>query len=85
MFAISHDLMGALDLQGRLVWTNPAWEVVLGHDQGELAGMPYLELLHPDDRERALTIQRELAAGRTDRPELEVRLRTTAGEHRWIL
>ena len=85
LFALSHDLMGALDLEGRLVWANPAWEVVLGRDPAELTGTSYLELLHPDDRERALAVQAELGAGRTDRPELEVRLRTSTGEDRHIL
>ena len=85
LFALSHDLMGALDLEGRLVWANPAWEVVLGRDPAELTGTSYLELLHPDDRERALAVQAELGAGQTDRPELEVRLRTSTGEDRHIL
>ena len=85
LVALSHDLMGALDLEGRLVWANPAWRAVLGHDPAELPGTPYLELLHPDDRGRALAVQAELAAGAVVRPELEVRLRTTAGEDRWIL
>jgi PAS domain S-box-containing protein len=56
LFALSHDLMGALDLEGRLVWANPAWEVVLGRDPAELTGTSYLELLHPDDREGALAV-----------------------------
>jgi PAS domain S-box-containing protein len=85
LFALSHDLMGALDLEGRIVWANPAWEVVLGRDPEDLAGTSYLELLHPDDRERALAVQAELGAGRTVRPELEVRLRTSTGEHRHVL
>jgi len=85
LFALSHDLMGALDLDGRLVWANPAWEVVVGRDPAALAGTPYLELLHPDDRERALAVQAELAGGQTERPELEVRLRTSSGEDRHIL
>ena len=85
LFALSHDLMGALDLQGRLVWTNPAWEHLLGFGTEELTGSLYLDLLHPDDRERALAVQAELARGRTDRPELEVRLRTSTGEVRHIL
>jgi PAS domain S-box-containing protein len=85
LFALSHDLMGALDLDGRLVWANPAWEVVLGRDPSDLVGTPYLELLHPDDRGRALAVQSDLAAGRTERPELEVRLRTSTGEDRHIL
>ena len=85
LVAQSHDLMGALDLEGRLVWANPAWRAVLGRDPAELAGTPYLELLHPEDHGRALAVQAELAAGAVVRPELEVRLRTTAGEDRWIL
>ena len=85
LFALSHDLMGALDLEGRLVWANPAWEVVLGRDPAELTGTSYLELLHPDDRARALAVQAELRAARTERPELEVRLRTSTGEVRHIL
>jgi PAS domain S-box-containing protein len=83
--SLSHDLMGALDLEGRIVWANPAWEVVLGRDPAELSGTPYLDLLHPDDRGRALAVQGELRAGRTERPELEVRLRTSTGEVRHVL
>ncbi len=85
LFAFSHDLMGALDHEGRLVWTNPAWEHVLGRPSSELTGAPYLELLHPDDREHALAVQTELAAGRTQRPELGVRLQTGSGEYLWVL
>ncbi len=33
LFALSHDLMGALDLEGRLAWTNPAWEHLLADRQ----------------------------------------------------
>ena len=36
LVALSHDLVGALDLEGRLVWANPAWEVVLGRDPAQL-------------------------------------------------
>jgi len=85
LVTLSHDLVGALDVEGRLVWVNPAWEVVLGHDPAQLTGASYLDLVHPDDRGRALAVQAELAAGRTERPELEVRLRTTAGDVRHIL
>src|SRR3954452_15291134 len=83
--ALSHDLMGAIDLEGRLVWVNPAWKVLLGHGPESLTGVSYLDLLHPDDRERARTVQARLAAGDTDRPELELRLRTTGGVDRHVL
>jgi signal transduction histidine kinase len=57
LVALSLDLMGALDLEGRLVWANPAWQAVLGRDPAGLAVTPYLELLHPDDHGRALAGQ----------------------------
>jgi PAS domain S-box-containing protein len=85
LFALTHDLMGALDLEGRLVWTNPAWEHLLGRPTAELAGASYLELLHPDDRQRALAVQADLAGGRTTRPQLEVRVLTSSGQERWVL
>ena len=85
LFDLSHDLMGATDRDGRLVWTNPAWDRQLGWDAAELAGTPYLELVHPDDRERARCAERALAQGAGEWPEIEVRVRTRDGGHRWIL
>jgi PAS domain S-box-containing protein len=76
--------MGALDRQRRLVWTNPAWTRVLGWDGADLAGMPYLELLHPEDVERAEEGERGLMkAGRW--PEIGLRVRRRDGGYRWIL
>jgi PAS domain S-box-containing protein len=85
LVALSHDLMGAIDREGRLVWVNPAWTVLLGHELDALIGVPYLDLVHPEDRERTVAVQAELGAGRADRPELELRLRTAAGGHRHVL
>jgi PAS domain S-box-containing protein len=82
---LSHDLMGALDAHGRLVWANPAWERILGWDPGELPGTPYVELLHPDDRERAQEAERAIQGGASRWPEAELRVRTRDGGHRWIL
>jgi PAS domain S-box-containing protein len=83
--ALSHDLMGALDARGRLVWTNAAWETVLGWSEHELAGTVYSSLVHPDERARVEAAEREWAAGETRWPELEVRVRAHGGAHRWFI
>ena len=85
-FALSHDLMGALDVEGRLVWANPAWEHVLGRTPPSSPGTPYLELLHPEDRERALAVQAELRGRARDAAGARTSAsRTRAGGHRWML
>ena len=85
LFDLSHDLMGATDRDGRLVWTNPAWERLLGWRPAELDGVRYLELVHPDDRERAHGAEQALAGGAGEWPEIEVRVRDRDGRHRWVL
>src|SRR3954447_20083510 len=85
LVALSHDLMGAVDERGRLVWTNPAWERVLGWPPGALGGSFYLDWLHPDDRAGAAEARRALSEGAGEWPEIEVRVRTRTGDHRWVL
>src|SRR3954453_17213957 len=46
--ALSHDLMAALDPDGRIAWTNPSWRRLLGWGREELAGAELAGLLDPD-------------------------------------
>lgn len=86
LFALSHDLLGAAAPDGRLMWVNPAWEELLGWTEAELLTVPYLELIHPDDRPAAALLADELVRRRAgERPEIELRARTSDGGHRWIL
>jgi PAS domain S-box-containing protein len=85
LVALSHDLMGAVDVHRRLVWTNPAWKAVLGWEPEELAGVVYSDLLHPDDRPAAANAERALLAGAGRWPEAEFRVRSRRGDYRLIL
>jgi PAS domain S-box-containing protein len=58
---LSHDLMAAVQPDGRIAWANPAWRTLLGWAEDELAGMPFAELLGPGDA-AALFERRELVA-----------------------
>ena len=84
--AVTHDLLAAADADRRLVWTNPAWQSALGWSAAELAAGPYHALIHPADRERVTTAERDVLSDRAGtRPEIELRLRAREGDHRWFL
>jgi PAS domain S-box-containing protein len=83
---MTNDLLGAAGADRRLVWTNPAWQPLLGWTPEELAARSYHELVHPDDRERVSEAEREVLAGRAgERPETELRLRARDGSYRWFV
>jgi PAS domain S-box-containing protein len=85
LFALSHDLMGAIDREGRFVWTNPAWDSTLGWTADALAGMRYLDLVHPEDIARIEVAEAALRGGAAHWPDTELRVRHRDGSYRWIL
>ena len=53
-FAESIDMLCFLDFSGYFKRLNPAWERTLGFTRKELMSRPFIEFVHPDDRERTL-------------------------------
>lgn len=51
---MSPDLLCMLDFSGYFKQLNPVWERTLGFTQQELMARPFIEFVHPDDRERTL-------------------------------
>jgi PAS domain S-box-containing protein len=68
---------------GYLKRVNAAWLRMLGYEQEELLGRPYLDFVHPDDRDRTLAEAERLAAGATA-VWFENRYRTKEGSYRWL-
>ena len=80
---VTPDLLGALNSRGYFETSNPAWQVILGWTEQEVAGMSIFELLHPDDVERTragfnLTQQGQPAI------RFPNRYRHKNGSYRWI-
>jgi PAS domain S-box-containing protein len=80
---VSPDLLGVFHPDGYFERLNPAWEVVLGWSESEIAGRSVLDLIHPDDVERSAEAVRTLAAGKPVF-RFENRYRTRDGSYRWL-
>jgi PAS domain S-box-containing protein len=64
IFTLSSDLITVADFDGHFTRVNPAAEEVLGYTEEELLARPYLDLIHPDDRERTAAEAARIGQGR---------------------
>lgn len=62
-FARSIDMLCIADAKGYFRALNPAWEKTLGFTRDELAAKPYLDFVHPDDRDSTRVKMRGLSHG----------------------
>jgi PAS domain S-box-containing protein len=84
-FTLSLELLCIADNEGNLQRVNPAWEETLGWTIDDLAKKPFVELVHPDDREMTLRAIRENAAGSAALVvEFENRYLCSDGSYRWF-
>lgn len=72
------------DELGRLVFLNDAWKDLSGFELDSARLHPLTDFLHPDDRSRARDAIRALLGGDGQEWTDELRLRTLAGEIRWV-
>jgi PAS domain S-box-containing protein len=82
-FKLSLDLFCVATFQGYFVRLNPAWQTVLGFSEDELRASPFIDFVHPDDREVTL---RELSRVTTGEHVInfENRYRTRDGSYKWL-
>ena len=83
-FAVSIDMLCFLDFSGYFKRLNPAWERTLGFTIEELMSRPFIEFVHPDDRERTLAQNREVRSG-GQALGFQNRYLCKDGSYRWFL
>jgi len=66
---------------------SPGYYRMLGYEPGEfpMNEKEWLELVHPDDRDRVYRANRDCIENRVGSFEIEYRMRTKTGEWKWIL
>jgi PAS domain S-box-containing protein len=85
MYALTRDLFCTVGFDGCIKTANPAWERALGYSTEEMAGQPFLDLVHPDDRPRTMReFERLLASGELT-IDFENRYQHKDGSYRWLL
>ncbi len=83
-FDVSLDMLCVLNFNGYFKRLNPAWERTLGFTVGELMSRPFIEFVHPDDRDRTLRQNGEVRGG-GQALAFENRYLCKDGSFRWFL
>jgi PAS domain S-box-containing protein len=81
---LSLNLLCIAGTDGYLKHVNPAWETTFGYTKEELLSRPYLEFVHPNDREATIAEATNIASGRSTL-SFENRYRCKDGTYRWLL
>jgi PAS domain S-box-containing protein len=83
-FEVSIDMLATANEDGYFIRLNPAWTKTLGYDLEELRGRPYVDFVHPDDRDATnAEAARQVNRGQTVL-NFQNRYRHRDGSYRWL-
>ncbi len=83
IFNLSLDMLCVAGFDGRFRQLNPSWETTLGWTREELRARPFLDFVHPEDREGTVAAMSVLAEGRVVR-DFDNRYECRDGSFRWL-
>lgn len=76
--------MDLVDMQGRIVESNPAFQEMLGYSAEELRGKTAADFTHPDDFRVEMQLYRETIEGKRDHFHMEKRYYRKDGRMIWV-
>jgi diguanylate cyclase (GGDEF)-like protein/PAS domain S-box-containing protein len=76
-------MLCTLGFDGTIKDVNPAWIQTLGHSKAHLLATPYIELVHPDDRQATLVEVNAILGGKA-LTSFENRYHCQDGSYRWF-
>jgi PAS domain S-box-containing protein len=82
-FQLTPDLLCIAGFDGFFKLLNPAWTATLGFTAEELVKQPYIEFIHPDDRDATLAQAAKIARG-APMAQYDNRCRCHDGSYKWL-
>jgi PAS domain S-box-containing protein len=82
-FTLCPDMLAIANTDGYFTCLNPAWSRTLGWSEAELLGRPYLDFVHPDDREATLREASDIATGYVT-VSFDNRYQCRDGSYKWL-
>jgi PAS domain S-box-containing protein len=83
-FDASLDLLATADLNGTFTRVNPAWERALGYSPESMCTRPFIEFVHPEDREATIAETAAVSRGSRDTVRFRNRYRAVDGRYLWL-
>jgi len=83
MIEETSDIIHIVSPEGKFLYTNRGWHTALGYQQSEIAGLTLMDVLHPEEREKAHRQIYELMKAQ-DVAEIQCRFVTKSGETIWV-
>lgn len=85
LWDMSTDMLATVSMEGNFLTVSPSWKNILGYDDRELVGHPYLDFIHFEDREKIREKISTIAETHEDMTSFAHRYRTKDGKYLWCV